>query len=240
MSSLPPARPVLVWDLAQRLAHALLIACVAGAWLTAEWDGARLWHASFGLCAAGLLLWRGVWGLVGSRHARFAQFLRGPQAVAGHLLALVRGEARHEPGHNPAGGWAVVALLLLGVLAVASGWWSLSGGHAAEELHEALANGWLALIGLHVAAVLLTGWRLRVNLVRAMVDGRQPGAARDGLPRSGAVPAALLLAAVLAFWAWQWRQAPQGQAWAQAAVEAWQAAQGAHHGRGAHRDDDDD
>lgn len=214
-----PAR-VLIWDAPQRLAHALLIVCLAGAWLTAERDGARLWHLSFGLCAAGLVVWRLLWGWVGSRHARFADFVRGPGAVVAHLRGLLDGRPEPHAGHNPAGGWAVLALLAFGLLVPASGWLMLQGGERFEDLHEALAQGWLVLVGVHVAAVLLTGWRLRQNLVRAMVDGRKPAPAADALRSIRPLMAAVLLAGVLGFWAWQLVQAPKNQAIGQPLVQA--------------------
>jgi cytochrome b len=161
-----------LWDAPVRLLHALMLLSVAGAWLTAEADGWRAVHISFGLTLAGAMVLRLLWGFVGTPPARFASFVRGPAAVATHLRELATGRGGPHAGHNPAGGWAVLALLVAGLLAAGSGWLAWQGGDAWEEVHEALANGLLALVGLHVAAVLLTSWLARDRLVPAMLSGR--------------------------------------------------------------------
>lgn len=192
-----------LWDAPVRLLHALMALSLAGAWLTAEADGWRAVHISFGLTLAGAMALRLVWGLVGSGPARFTHFVRGPAAVVAHLRELLAGRARPHAGHNPAGGWAVLALLGTGLLAAGSGWLAYSRGEAWEEVHEALATGLLLLVGVHIAAVLLTGWLSRDKLVPAMVTGRK--AVPVGTPptrRMHCGVAALILVAVVGLWAW--------------------------------------
>ena len=205
-TEVPEAAPPLVtqplWDAPVRLLHGLLALSLAGAWLTAEAHGWRAVHISFGLTLAGAAVLRLWWGLVGSPPARFANFLRGPGAVLAHLRALVAGQARPHAGHNPAGGWAVLALLAGGLLAAGSGWLTL-GSEAWEDVHEAFANGLLVLVGMHVAAVLLTSWLSRDRLLPAMVTGRKPVPA--GTPptrRMHRGVAGLIAAATLGLWAW--------------------------------------
>ncbi|MFG6414498.1 cytochrome b/b6 domain-containing protein [Roseateles sp. DC23W] len=142
-----------LWDVPVRLLHALMALSLAGAWLTAEADGWRAVHISFGLTLAGAMALRLAWGLLGSRPARFSHFVRGPAAVLAHLRELLAGRARPHAGHNPAGGWAVLALLGTGLLAAGSGWLTFSRGEAWEEVHESLATGLLLLVGVHIAAV---------------------------------------------------------------------------------------
>lgn len=205
-----PAR-VPVWDAPVRLAHALLIACFAGAWLTAESERWRLVHETLGWTMLGLVVFRVVWGVVGTRHARFANFVRGPRAALAHLRGLLAGAHGAEPaGHNPAGGLAVLALLGGIALAGASGWAAGRGigGHAVEELHEGVVHGLLALVLLHVAAVIVTSLLQRRNLVAAMVTGRMAAAPGEAIPQMRRGVALLLLVAVLGFWAWQWQAAP--------------------------------
>ncbi|MEK8050886.1 cytochrome b/b6 domain-containing protein [Ideonella sp. DXS22W] len=199
-----------MWDAPVRVTHWLMVASFAAAWLTAESERWRLLHVSAGYTLAGLVAFRIVWGLVGTRHARFASFVRGPAAVLAYLRGLLGGHGTHTPGHNPAGALAILALLGGSALLTASGWalYNELGGHALEELHEALANGLLALVGVHVAAVVVSSRLHRENLVRAMVDGRQSGAAGDAIRRPWRGVAAVVLAAVLGFWAWQWHSAP--------------------------------
>lgn len=205
----PPA-PVRVWDAPVRVVHALLALCFFGAFITAESEAWRLLHITLGYTAGGLVAFRLLWGVLGTRHARFARFLRGPGAVVRYLRSLVDPQPEHHVGHNPAGGWAIMGLLLGVALLVASGWavYSDLGGEIAEELHEALGNGLLLLVGVHVAGVVLSSWRHRENLVRAMVTGRKAGTPADAIGRTAWPVAVLIVAAVLGFWAWQWTQAP--------------------------------
>ena len=191
-----------IWDAPVRVIHWLAALSFLGAWLTAEADGWRAVHISFGLTLAGLMVVRVLWGFVGTRPARFASFVRGPSAVWAHFRALVQGESTHESGHNPAGGWAVLALIGLSLALTLSGWLVYTQGESLEDLHEALAEGLLALVALHVVAVIFTSWLQRANLVRAMVDGRQAAPAQEAIPSAYRGLGLLILVAVLAFWVW--------------------------------------
>jgi cytochrome b len=208
---------ILVWDLPTRVFHWLLALSFAGAYVTAESERWRLVHVTLGYTVGGLLVFRLLWGLVGTRHARFASFVRGPAAVLRYLGSLVAGRPEHHTGHNPAGALAIVALLALGAVLVLSGWsiYHDIGGDWLEDLHEGVAGTMLALVGLHVGAVLLSGWLHHENLVRAMVSGRKQGAPQEGIRRAWRVLGVLLLLAVLAFWVQQWRSAPAPAAGAQ-------------------------
>lgn len=216
-----------VWDLPVRLVHGLFIACFAGAWLTAESERLRLLHVTLGLTMAGLAIFRIVWGFAGTRHARFADFVRAPGAVLRYLRSLLTGRPEHHAGHNPAGGWAVLALLGLILVTTASGWATYSdwGGEWLEEAHEVAAHALLLLAAVHVAGVLVSSVLHHENLLRPMfTTGRKPGAT-SGVKPVRAV-AALVLAAVLGFWALQWQQPAVGTQTAAAPA-------------GSHEDDDD-
>jgi cytochrome b len=130
--------------------------------------------------------------------------------VRAYLRGLLRGAPAHHVGHNPAGAWAIVGLLVLTAVVAASGWAAFDdlGGEWLEELHEATAHAMLALVAVHVAGVLVGSWLHRENLVRAMITGRKAGREAEGARRAWHGLAALLLAAVLAFWWTQWRAAP--------------------------------
>jgi cytochrome b len=110
-------RSVRVWDAPVRIFHWLMVLSFAGAWLTAESERWRLVHVTLGYTMAGLVVFRLVWGVVGTRHARFADFVRGPAAVGRYLRSLLQRRPEPHAGHNPAGGWAILALLVLAVLA---------------------------------------------------------------------------------------------------------------------------
>jgi len=209
-SSAAASRQVLVWDLPVRVFHWLMALSFAGAWLTAESERWRLAHVTLGYTLAGLVVFRLVWGLIGTRHARFASFVRGPGAVMRYLRSLVAGRPEHHTGHNPAGGWAIVLLLLMPVGIVASGWaiYNDVGGGWLEEAHEVLASGMLALVGVHVAAVLLSSVLHGENLVRSMITGRKAGHREDGVRNAWRGVAAIMLVAVLSFWWLQWQSTP--------------------------------
>jgi cytochrome b len=203
-------RGILVWDLPTRVFHWLLALSFAGAYVTAESEHWRLVHVTLGYTVGGLIAFRLLWGLAGTRHARFASFVRGPAAVLRYLRSLFSGQPEHHVGHNPAGALAIVALLALGATLVLTGWSTYNeiGGEWLEELHEGVANTMLAVVLVHIAAVLLSSRLHHENLARAMLTGRKQGAPAEGIRRSWRVLGVLLLAAVLAFWVQQWRSAP--------------------------------
>jgi cytochrome b len=203
---------VLVWDAPTRIFHWLMVLSFAGAYLTAEEDHWRLVHVTFGYTMAGLVAFRIVWGFIGTRHARFADFVRGPGAAMRYLRSVVRGQPEHHTGHNPAGALAVVALLVLTVMTVVTGWMTYRelGGDASEELHEALANVMLGVVVLHIAAVLVSSRLHRENLVGAMINGYKDGQRADAVPGARRGVAAAILLAVAALWGLQWWAAPGG------------------------------
>ena len=166
-------RGILVWDLPTRVFHWLLALSFAGAYVTAESEHWRLVHVTLGYTVGGLIAFRLLWGLAGTRYARFASFVRGPSAVLRYLRSLFSGQPEHHVGHNPAGALAIVALLALGATLVLTGWSTYNeiGGEWLEELHEGVANTMLAVVLVHIAAVLLSSRLHHENLVRAMITG---------------------------------------------------------------------
>jgi cytochrome b len=202
----------------------------AGAYLTAESERWRLVHVTLGYTVAGLVAFRIVWGLVGTRHARFASFLRGPVAIAEYLRSLVRGQPKHYVGHNPAGALAIVVLLALAALVTAAGWANFNefGGEWVEELHEVAANAMLAFVGVHIAGVLVSSWMHRDNLIGAMLTGRKAGRAEDAVRSAWRSVAVLMLLAVMGFWFFQWNSSPVPNASGSPAAVSTQSRQ---HGR---------
>ncbi|MBK1689589.1 cytochrome b/b6 domain-containing protein [Rubrivivax gelatinosus] len=199
----------LVWDLPVRLFHGLIVVCFAGAWLTSESERQALLHETLGYTLAGLIVWRLVWGLVGTRHARFGDFVTGPGAVLRYLKNVARRTPEHHVGHNPASALAIVVLLVLGLVLGASGWALQQdlGGEWVEELHELAANVFLLTAIAHVVGVLLASRMTGENLPRSMVDGLKIAPPEQAIRSSWRSVAALILAAVLGFWVLQWRDA---------------------------------
>ena len=174
-----------VWDLPVRVTHALLIVCVAGAWLTREAPQADL-HAVFGYCALGLVAFRICWGLFARGHARISSFAYSPAEAIRYVRDALRGAPRHYTGHNPAGSYAVFGLLALITAVTVSGVLALGGMHgdgplAATLSHEGaelarVAHDWLAwaVLGFAVVHVAGVAWGSRVhreNLALAMITG---------------------------------------------------------------------
>ena len=192
---------ILVWDVPTRAFHAALALAFAGAYLTSDSERLRDVHIVLGYAMLTLVAFRLVWGLVGTRYARFRAFAWGPRAVLRYLGSLVRGRPEHHIGHNPLGSWGIYALLVLTVLAGASGYATYALDlHAMQEVHEALANALLAMVVLHVAGVLVSSIVHRENLVRAMVTGYKRGDASAAIRRRHWAIGALVVA--LATWPW--------------------------------------
>lgn len=222
-------KKVKVWDLAVRLSHLLFGVLVLGAFLTSEEDDLIPIHTRLGLVLLGVVLFRVVWGFVGTRHARFADFVRSPREVLEALRGMIRGQPGHFLGHNPVGAVMVVTLLatlvtvtVTGVIVSQGPEWSgpllmsKSGAHAVKEVHEAAAWALPVLIFFHVAGVLLSSFLEKQNLVAGMVTGfkRDLGDPPASQPSTAARLVGFLLAALVGLGAvlGLWRLMPIGNA----------------------------
>jgi cytochrome b len=201
---------VLVWDAPVRVFHWLMVFSFAGAYLTAESERWRLLHVTMGYTMAGLVGFRIIWGLVGTRNARFSNFVRGPRAVLRYMQTMVTTEPDHHTGHNPAGALAIVAMLAMTLAVAGSGWavFNDTGGEWLEGFHELAANAMLAVIGVHVAGVLFASWHGHENLIGAMITGYKTGNPGDGVRSAWRTVAGLMVIAVAAFWWTQWQAVP--------------------------------
>lgn len=173
---------VKVWDLLVRCLHWTLVASVALAWLTRHSEGG--WHERLGYLALAVVVIRVGWGFVGSRYARFSQFVRPPAATIAYARTVASGTAPRYLGHNPLGGYMAVALLTVVTLLGATGWLYTTetfwGVEWVEELHEGLANTLLGLVALHILGAIAASRHTKENLVKAMLHGRKrPPAAGD-------------------------------------------------------------
>jgi cytochrome b len=201
---------ILVWDAPVRVFHWLFVLCFVGAYLTAESERWRLAHVTLGYTMGGLVAFRMVWGLLGTRYARFGTFVRGPVQVWRYGRSLLSGQPEHHVGHNPAGAAAIVLMLLASAAMVLTGWavYNDRGGNWMEDLHEGSANLMLLLVAVHIGGVAVASWLHRENLVRAMLTGRKQGLPAQAIARPFRVVALLVLAAVIGFWWQQWASAP--------------------------------
>lgn len=187
----PSGTRVKVWDPFVRLFHWTLVAAVLTAYFTED-DLLGL-HTWVGYTILVLIGARLLWGLVGSPHARWSSFVRGPRATLAYCSDALRGQAARHLGHNPAGAVMIVALLTglivtsvsgLAVLGASEGagplvpylaGLSAEAAHDLEEVHEWAANLTLLLVPLHLLGVALASRQHGENLVRAMIDGYKRG-----------------------------------------------------------------
>ncbi|MFZ4063147.1 MAG: cytochrome b/b6 domain-containing protein [Polynucleobacter sp.] len=192
---------IMVWDMPVRVFHWLLVICFAGAWLTSESERLQMIHYAFGYTACLLVLIRLVWGVIGTRYARFTQFLKSPKAVLEHFMAMLRGHPHHDVGHNPAGGLVMVALMLLILVIGVSGYLSVKEllGDFAGEIHESVASLALAVVILHILAAIVMSLMEKQNLVKSMVDGKKQGMPEQGIRYPQYLLGGLILLASLYF-----------------------------------------
>ena len=209
---------VKVWDLPVRLFHWLLVLLFAFMFFSgksgSDW---MTWHMRAGYAILALLLFRIVWGFAGSSHARFASFLAGPSASIGFAKKLLLRAPAPYAGHNPLGGWMVLALLLALLFQTGSGLFAnddlLTEGPLAaliskatsdqlSRLHSWNFNLLLVLAAVHIVAVLYHAVVMKENLIGAMFTGmkRMPAGSTEGVVARFASPwLALVLLAVAAF-----------------------------------------
>jgi len=199
-----------VWDLPTRFFHWLLVLLVIVSFATGNIGGnAMQYHARSGFVILALLLFRLVWGLLGSQPSRFKTFLKGPAAVLRYAATTLRREPECHLTHNPLGGWSVAALLTVLLVQAGTGlfanddiategplygWVSKGTSDWITEAHEVNAGIIVALVVLHVAAVLFHLIYKRDNLLVPMLTGDKPCDTTDGPP--GMRPRWLAMAAV--------------------------------------------
>jgi cytochrome b len=166
-----------VWDLPVRLLHWTLVLAIATAWLSTLGVGGVSAHEPAGYVALAAVLLRVVWGFTGPTFARFAQFICGYTGVWRYARQLRAGTAPRYIGHNPLGGWMVLALLACVISLGVTGWLYTTDAFWGEawldRLHHLLAWALLVLVALHLAGVLFTSLHHRENLLISMFSGHK-------------------------------------------------------------------
>ena len=205
-------RRILVWDLPVRVFHWLLATAFVAAYVLSESERWRLVHVTLGYTVLALVVFRLVWGFVGTRYARFRSFAYGPGAAMSYVRRLLRREPAEYVGHNPAGSWAIYGMLALALVTGITGWLQYNeiGGEVFEEIHEVVANAWLVLVLIHVAGVIASSLAHRENLPRAMVTGCKASETAEPAEGSRAMIAVLLLVVIGAIWAGMSATSPSG------------------------------
>lgn len=172
-----------VWDLIVRFFHWSLVVCITLAWLTSSIRGEA--HQWIGQFAGGLVVLRILWGFCGSRYARFSNFIRSPRTIGAYLYQIARGTEKRYLGHNPAGGAMVVALVVMILLTVFTGWLMTTDTYYGDDfmqgLHSICAYTVLMMVVFHLFGVILASMRHHENLVRAMITGRKRQPSQDDI-----------------------------------------------------------
>lgn len=192
--------PVRIWDLPTRLFHWALVAGLGFSWFAAETGGNwMVWHERSGMFLLALVLFRIVWGVIGSDTARFSQFLKSPGKALQHLRELGSRASAFHGGHNPLGAWMVVVLLAAVLVQAGTGLFAtddimtegplagLVSGDTAGSLtgiHKLNFNIILLLAAIHILVVLFYRLFKRTNLIKAMVVGKADWPAQQATPES--------------------------------------------------------
>jgi Cytochrome b len=184
-------RVVKVWDPVVRSFHWLLVLAFAAAWGLGEWGPNQMtWHFYFGYTVGALVVIRLIWGFVGTRNARFANFLYGPGKVVDYLRHLPDRSPSNWVGHNPLGGWSVLAMLGLLIVQVVTGLTAdpkdyinvgpLAGYvpesfsvDLAPQIHEVVSTLLLIVVVIHVGAIVFYKRWKGENLVKPMITGKK-------------------------------------------------------------------
>lgn len=208
----------LVWDIPVRLFHWLLVLCLLGQWLTAEvLEDAMDIHFYIGYFTLGLIIFRLIWGFVGTKYAKFNSFMAGPKAILAYSKSVMSKQHTLSIGHNALGGLLLPAVIILVGLQAISGLFTsddivfagpyYEGANAdlqqwMQWLHHNIFNVLLGIIGLHLVAI---GWYLiflKHNLIRPMLDGKKTIAEKDSINHSQLIKAILIMCLVAIFVYW--------------------------------------
>ncbi len=179
----------LIWDFPTRLFHWLLVAGITAQWLTGEYlDDAIDWHFTIGYCVLGLIIFRILWGFLGTRYAKFSSLPLNPRHALDYARSLPDKHSKPHAGHNPVGSWMVLIMLLAVLLQAVSGLFvsdeifsegpyrsvaSKAVLEVMEFIHFNLFDVLLILIGLHVSAALFYQLYKKQAIITAMFSGKK-------------------------------------------------------------------
>ncbi len=216
-------REIKIWDLPTRLFHWCLVALFVTSWASAEFDYFTIhYYSGYGILT--LVLFRLVWGFAGSDTSKLVSYLKSPITVLRYVRSLGERKAGTEIGHNPMGGYAVLAMIGLLAAQIGTGLFaqdvdfinagplsdmvSFDMGNQASNLHHILFDLLLIMIGIHLAAVAFHEGYKREGLVRSMITGWR-GYGPDGpvspptlVPSSRALFVFALAALAMVFIVW--------------------------------------
>ena len=193
---------MLVWDVRTRIFHWTLVLSLAGALLTQESEKWRLLHVNFGYTMVGLVVFRIIWGVVGTRYARFSNFIKGPLVSLNYIKCLITQKKENYIGHNPAGAVSIILILCLILFIAATGYLAYNdvGGDWPSKLHEMVSNFLLGVIGIHILGVALSSFMHKENLVKSMWTGLKSGSDSQAINSPHWLLALFLVLGITCFW----------------------------------------
>ena len=207
-------KPIRVWDLPTRLFHWLLAVLFTVSFLTAAMGGnAMPYHEKSGYAILTLLVFRMVWGFVGGRESRFTSFVRGPKAVAGYAASLMDRSSTPHLGHNPLGGWSVIAMLTTLFIQAGTGLFANDDiftqgplyylvndetSHLLTNIHKFNQEILILLVAVHICAIFFYLFYKRENLIIPMITGFKQWAGNAVEPDANHAWPAVVIAALSA------------------------------------------
>lgn len=196
------ARRIRVWDVPTRLFHWMQLIAFAGAYLTAESERNRDIHVAMGYIVLGLLVFRVIWGFAGTRYARFSSFIFKPREIINYLSSLIKGQAKHYTGHNPAGSVVVWLLLVLVLFIGITGVLALQddASDTVIMMHGVATKIIMYVIAIHLIGVAVSSILHRENLVRSMISGYKLSSDKEENVPSYSWLGVLLVVATVIFW----------------------------------------
>lgn len=195
-------RTILVYDLPVRIFHWLFSGFFLLSFVIAKVvdDESVIFsfHMLSGLLLGELVLWRILWGFVGSKHARFSGFSFTPRDLKDYFLGILLNSKKRWPGHNPASSWSAITMFCLALGLAFTGYLMSTGDKEAfEDSHELMANSFIVIAVLHVAGVILHTIRYHDTIALSMIDGKKELAeSKDSISSSKSFAAILLIALV--------------------------------------------
>jgi cytochrome b len=208
------SRRLLVWDLPTRVFHWLLAVLVIISFVTGNIGGnAMQYHEWSGFTILALLLFRLGWGFAGSRESRFVTFIRGPSAVVRSAATLLRSDSTPSFGHNPLGGWSIIAMILALLVQAVTGlfanddivtegplfdWVSKATSDGLTRVHKLNQDVIIVLVSIHILAVLFYLFYKRENLVKPMITGVKKWHGTGSQPPTGSNSLAAVIAGLAA------------------------------------------
>ena len=182
-------RLIQVWDIPTRIFHWLLVGLVIVSFITGKIGGTAMpYHEVSGFAVLSLVVFRLVWGIIGGQQSRFSAFVKGPATVLRYASTLPRKDSTPYIGHNPLGGWSIIAMLISLLIQTGTGLFAnddiLTEGPLYDlvskqtsdwltGLHHLNQNVLLGLVVLHICAILFYLLAKRENLLIPMITGKK-------------------------------------------------------------------